>query len=320
MTSSWLAPDDLRDVLRSLPAGVVVLDDEGRVLFYNDEESRLSGRPAKDVEGRDFFREIAPCTDVRELAGVFREAMADPARPLDEDLELVFPFEGRAIDVRIRMRKVVFDGRQAGLLVIDENTHLKQTERALQAALGEARELAFRDPLTNLFNRRHLEMVVPTDLARIQRYAYPLSVLMVDLDHFKRVNDRYGHAMGDQALLGVAQALLRSLRATDYCCRVGGEELCVILPGTGPDEAAPVIERIQEAIRGVRLAGVPELRLTASLGSSCAEHPPPEHRMSENEIRRELEGLIRAADDALFEAKKAGRNRSAASRWERAPR
>jgi photoactive yellow protein len=319
MASLQLALDDLRRVLQALPAGVVVLDEEGRVLFYNDAEARLSGRHVEDVEGADFFREVAPCTDVRELAGAFRHAMADPDRTLDEDLEFVFPFSGGEVDVRIRMRKAVIDGRQLGLLVIDENTQLKQTERALQAALGEARELAFRDPLTNLYNRRHLQMVVPKDLGRIQRYAYPLSVVMVDLDHFKGINDRYGHAAGDRALLGVAQALLRSLRATDYCCRVGGEEFCVILPGTGAEDAAPVVERIREAIRRVSLEGISDLRLTASLGVSFAEHPPPEHRMSEEEIRCEIESLVRAADDALFEAKSAGRDRFVLGRWERAP-
>lgn len=317
MTSTRLAPDDLRMVLRSLPAGVVVLDDEGRVLLYNDEEARLSGRHVESVEGRDFFREIAPCTDVRELAGVFREAMADPSRPLDADLELVFPFEGQKTDVRIRMRKVVVGGRQLGLLVIDENTRLKQTERALQAALGEARELALRDPLTNLYNRRHLEMVVPADLARIQRYAYPLSAVMVDLDHFKGVNDRYGHPAGDRVLVAVGQALLRSLRATDSCCRVGGEEFCVLLPGTDAEAAVQVVERIRESIRGVRLDGASDLRLTASLGVSVAEHPPPEHRMSEEEVRGEIETLVRAADDALLRAKAAGRDRYVIGPWDR---
>jgi photoactive yellow protein len=317
MTRSRLGPDDLRNVLRSLPAGVVVLDEEGRVLFYNDEEARLSGRQIEGVEGSDFFRSVAPCTDVRELSGIFRSAMADPGRVLDEDLEFVFPFAGGEVDVRIRMRKLVLDGRQLGLLVIDENTQLKQTERALQAALGEARELALRDPLTNLYNRRHLQMVVPGDLARIQRYAYPLSVVMVDLDHFKGINDRYGHATGDRALIAVAQALLRSLRATDYCCRVGGEEFCVILPGTGAEAAAPVVERIREAIRDVSLEEVSGLHLTASLGVSCAEHPPPEHRLSEEEIQREIDALARAADDALFEAKSAGRDRFVMGRWNR---
>jgi diguanylate cyclase (GGDEF)-like protein len=100
---------------------------------------------------------------------------------------------------------------------------------------------------------------------------------------------------------------------------VGGEEFCVILPGTGAEDAAPVVERIREAIRRVSLEGISDLRLTASLGVSFAEHPPPEHRMSEEEIRCEIESLVRAADDALFEAKSAGRDRFVLGRWERAP-
>ena len=314
MDRGHLGPGELREVIRLLPAGVILLDERGRVLLYNDEEARLSGRPADSVEGRRFFEEVAPCTDVRELGGRFRAAMADPEAELDEELEFLFPFPDRDVDVRIRMRKVTVAGRRLGLLLIDDNSRLKQTERALEAALGEARELALRDPLTNLLNRRHLDMMLPGELARIQRYAYPLALLMIDLDHFKEVNDRFGHPAGDRALAAVAQALLRSIRATDYCFRVGGEEFCVVLPGTGPDEAEPVVRRIQEAIRTLEVDGSPGLQITASIGIAYAAHPPPEERLAEDKVRLELAELLRSADDALYRAKADGRDRAVVGR------
>lgn len=304
-----LRREELEEFLRCLPSGLVLLDESGRVLLYNEEEARLSGRRARSVEGRDFFREVAPCTDVRDLGGVFREAMAEPDRVLDEDVELAFPFAGGPVEARIRMRKVVVGGRRLGLLLIDDNTRLKQTERALQAALGEARELALRDPLTDLLNRRHLEMVLPSRLRQAQRYAYPLSAVMIDLDHFKTVNDRFGHQVGDRVLVAVARALLQTLRATDYCFRVGGEEFFLVLPGTGSAETRRVVERIQSAIRDLSFEDQPRLHLTVSLGVSHADHPPPDSRVSEEAIRLELAELLGDADQALYEAKAAGRDR-----------
>ncbi len=309
-----LRREELEELLRNLPCGLVLLDESGRVLLYNEEEARLSGRGTRSVEGRHFFREVAPCTDIRELGSTFRQAMADPERELEADVEITFPFEGGPVEARIRMRKVAVGERSFALLLIDDNTRLKQTERALQAALGEARELALRDPLTDLLNRRHLEMVLPVRLHQGQRYAFPLSAVMVDLDHFKTVNDRFGHEVGDRALVVVARALLQALRATDYCFRIGGEEFFLVLPGTGGREAQTVVERVQAAIRGLRFAEQPELRLTVSLGVSHADHPPPEKRLSEVAIRRELSELVRAADQALYAAKAAGRDRAVVDR------
>lgn len=308
--SEDLRRPDVLGLLRGLPTGLVVLDRRGRVLLYNREEARLSGRRVEAVEGRDFFTEVAPCTQVRELAGLYHQAMADDGAELDEDLEFVFPFPHGEVDVRIRMRKVRCDGGAYGLLLIDDNTRLKETEKALAAALERAQEQAFRDPLTSLYNRRHLELVTPAELKLAHRYGMPVSVMLLDIDHFKGINDRYGHIFGDEVLVAVARCMLSTLRASDTCIRLGGEEFCAILPFAGAEEATAAADRVVDGIRALRFAEDPTLRISVSAGLTTSAAEKVAEPITEAHIAREVERLIVTADGALYQAKKEGRGRT----------
>jgi len=141
---------------------------------------------------------------------------------------------------------------------------------------------------------------VEREFRRSQRKGAPLALLMIDIDHFKQVNDRYGHQQGDRALIAVAEVLRGHLRPYDLAARFGGEEFCLLLPETALAEALQVGERVRSAVAGHRFSGpLAALRLTVSLGA--AVFPGSGITSSDD--------LIRCADDALYEAKRAGRNR-----------
>lgn len=303
-----------RTLLDRLPVGVILLDEEGRVAGYNRAESELAGTRPAEVVGRDFFGEVAPCAEVRELAGVAREALADPDAELDRELDFRFEFDDGGLDVRIRMRKLRLDGEPCIVLVIEDNTRLKEAERSLEEALERARELARRDPLTGLANRRWFEERLTDELRRADRYDHPVSLMVVDVDHFKRVNDRWGHHVGDEVLTSLADAFRDSLRDSDQAFRVGGEEFCLLLPHADAGQAEKVAERLHRRVAGVEVDGAPGLDLSVSVGvaaaGSGAEEPVEGGR---GEAAREAdvgERLWRRADEALYRAKETGRART----------
>lgn len=164
----------------------------------------------------------------------------------------------------------------------------------------QLRDQSIRDPLTGLFNRRYLDESLTREQGRCQRKTAPLSVLMLDVDHFKKFNDTHGHGGGD-ALLSAVGGLLRKIsRATDIPCRYGGEEFTVILPETDAMAAAGVADKIRSAIAEMQVMheGRALSRVTASLGVACL--PVAEGS---------LDALMESADAALYRAKQAGRNR-----------
>ena len=164
----------------------------------------------------------------------------------------------------------------------------------------ELRRESAVDALTGLFNRRHLEQLLDRELEFAGRSQHPLSIVMLDLDHFKAINDHYGHPAGDAVLAGVAGVLRARLRSYDSPCRYGGDELLVVVPGAGAAEAKIVAESLRVQISLTRFNdGLRELPpLTASLGVATY----PEHGQTAEELKR-------SADAALYAAKAAGRNR-----------
>lgn len=161
-------------------------------------------------------------------------------------------------------------------------------------------DLAMRDGLTKLLNHRTFYELLEKEVARAQRYNKPLAMLMLDIDHFKRVNDNYGHVAGDMILAGLSGVVSSQVRNVDSACRYGGEEISVILPETGMDTAAQVAERIRLAIEGYRfdIGEGNSIDITVSIGVSSL--PPKETSVAK---------LVAVADKALYKAKEGGRNR-----------
>ena len=169
----------------------------------------------------------------------------------------------------------------------------------LQTAEAKLVSMATRDFLTGLLNRREIYRRMEEELQRARRTGTPFSVFLLDLDHFKRVNDRHGHSAGDLVLQSVAAAMQQTVRPYDLCGRYGGEEFLVALPGTGLAEAAEAAERIRLAIGElqIRLDDCTTLQITASIGAASLEP---------NET---IDQLVARADEAMYLGKQQGRNR-----------
>lgn len=182
---------------------------------------------------------------------------------------------------------------------VEERTEALQRALSQQETLvAELADLSLRDPLTGLYNRRHVEQEVPRLLAAAERYGTPISLALADLDHFKRINDLWSYSTGDDVLLRFTEILRETSRGTDLVARYGGEEFLVVMPQTTGEQAAVVCERLRRAVESHDWNDIaPDLRLTVSVGVADAEG------------RRTLQSLTAAADRAVHTAKRGGRNR-----------
>jgi diguanylate cyclase (GGDEF)-like protein len=184
-------------------------------------------------------------------------------------------------------------------VTITDVTDLAVAQRAREEAVAALREVSIRDSLTGLFNRRHAQVRLSQEYARWRRSGLSFCVLLFDLDHFKDINDSYGHPTGDAVLRAVAGRTSRCLRTPDMLGRFGGEEFIVLLPETDLAEAATVCERIRQAIEAEPvLHGAHMINVTASIGVAQVH----QSAVTQDEV-------VRDADRALYEAKATGRNR-----------
>ena len=239
------------------------------------------------MEGIEVCRELRK--DAREpytyvILLTARGAMEDVVAGMEAGADdyLTKPFDAHELRVRLR----------AGQRIVE-------LQEELIAARESLRVLAMHDALTGLLNRRAILERLDQELARARREAAPLGVVIADLDHFKRINDSYGHPAGDAVLQETAKRLVGSLRSYDALGRYGGEEFLLVLPGA--DRA--LVEQLAERVRGgvaARPILVAELELPLTLSLGAASTGPPVHLDSGR--------LIAAADEALYEAKQAGRN------------
>ncbi|MBZ0273231.1 diguanylate cyclase [bacterium] len=178
---------------------------------------------------------------------------------------------------------------------------IKQKNVKLEAANKKLERLSITDGLTGFYNKRHMHQLLESEMGRAKRYELNLSILMVDLDTFKQVNDTHGHLFGDAVLRRVTESIRRNIRETDWPTRYGGDEFVIILPHTGIDRALYLARRIHADIRSLQLATPTEEIVTPTVSIGIA------HFTHETALDRD--GLISLADKALYQAKQEGRNR-----------
>ena len=167
--------------------------------------------------------------------------------------------------------------------------------------LKQLEEMSIKDPLTGLYNYRYLQMCLDEKIARCNRYGYSFYILMVDADHFKDINDTYGHLFGDQVLIELSELIQKGLRASDRAFRYGGEEFLVVMDEVTKSEVSKIACRLMSSVRSHKFSfDGKEASITVSMGGA---HFPED---ADNKI-----SLIRSADEALYGAKNAGRDRFA---------
>jgi len=193
------------------------------------------------------------------------------------------------------------DGYRRSRGLYESRTQMRRQLDEIRELQSRLHDLALRDPLTGLFNRRHLHHALAASLAECQRTGQPLAVLMIDIDHFKQVNDTHGHPAGDAMLQALAQLLQAHCRTGDLTTRMGGEEFLMVLENTGLELACERAQTMRAAFEALEVVhGATALRATLSCGLAAF----PGHG-------DEAPALIQAADQALYAAKVAGRNRIA---------
>lgn len=241
-----------------------------------------------EMDGFEFCRTVRADAALRDLHIIItsaRDTLEDKVRGLELGAAdyLTKPFSLTELQARIKVGE-----------------RIVRYQKTLQAQQTQLEHLAREDALTGLANRRFFEERAREECLRAQRYRHPLSILLADLDHFKDINDTYGHGYGDTVLKEVGQTLVHHCRTSDLCARYGGEEFAILLPETELIEARKVAERLCVAVRGLTIrhpAG--PLQVTVSFGISCLDH----------ERSQSLDELLVQADAALYTAKRKGRDR-----------
>jgi diguanylate cyclase (GGDEF)-like protein len=166
------------------------------------------------------------------------------------------------------------------------------------------REDSIRDSLTGLFNRRYMIETLNLEIAQADRSGKPLAAIMIDIDHYKNINDRFGHAVGDHVLVGVGRVLQENIRRGDIACRFGGDEFVLVMPGMSLDVGIARAESIREKISDLDFAFGHDNSVRISLSLGVATFP---------QQAGDVESLLKAADNALYTAKEKGRNQTVAA-------
>jgi diguanylate cyclase (GGDEF)-like protein len=196
--------------------------------------------------------------------------------------------------------------QQANSVLVDMMDKLKNSQEQAKLQNVELQRLATQDPLTNCLNRRSFFEQAELAWAKAVADGQPLSCIMTDIDRFKSINDKFGHAVGDQVIEAVAKVLTSSFRKTDLICRYGGEEFCVLMPGAELDQAVKVAEGARAAIAktvGGQLNTKEPFEITSSFGLSSLKYGA-----------KDIATLLNQADKALYLAKQSGRDK--VSRWD----
>jgi diguanylate cyclase (GGDEF)-like protein/PAS domain S-box-containing protein len=294
------------------PIGLMYVTPALTVERVNRRIAELHGRSIEDFLGKS-LPEVLPPESWSAMQPVFERVLrtGEPHHGLEEefaDPQSPGPSRFFSSDFHPDRRD---DGTLRGILVVvhditvhkqaqrDREVYLKEREtylKELEAKNRELKELAVRDPLTGLYNHRYFEEALAQEWRRFQRTGEPFTVLVMDVDAFKAINDRYGHDAGDRALRQVGATLSTSLRETDLIARTGGDEFVALLPRTDKDHRRAVLEKVGNALKGLRLAA-PEGPVSFSISMGYATIPgfPPVTSAAE---------LVRVADQRMYEAKR----------------
>ena len=280
------------DAVECLPDGFVLFDKDDRLVLSNTRYREIYAETAEFIQPGARFADLIrkgvergqyPDAVGNEEAFITRriEMHQNPGEPIEQHLPGDRWF-------RVQERRTS-EGGLVGFRF--DITTLKRQERELA-------RLAWTDSLTGAMNRRRILELGGNEISRAHRHGAELSLLILDADHFKEINDRNGHTAGDQVLKGMVERWKRALRAHDLIGRIGGEEFCIVLPVVGPDNAARVAEKLRAAVADLPFAFEGQLlRATVSIG--LATLAPGD----------DLPALMRRADTALYQAKEAGRDR-----------
>jgi diguanylate cyclase (GGDEF)-like protein/hemerythrin-like metal-binding protein/PAS domain S-box-containing protein len=306
----WAPDSEFLSILRELPVPAIVVGNDHAVVFTNPKHDETFGYTRDEIGTLDRWWELL-CPSP-EAGRAVTEAIGEwqrRATPLPQGRQVshfrAVARDGRAIDVEVfwvhigshevwmfndvtdrRRESEIGEGRVAATRLVEE----------LRRKVAELEHQVMTDRLTGTWNRRYFDITARTEMSRSRRYRQPLSLVMFDIDHFKGINDRFGHPAGDSVLVALTQIVKKCIRSLDSLVRWGGEEFVLLTPVTALRGAEALTEKLRHAVANSEFSGVG--RVTVSLGTA-------EYRLEET-----LETWIARADRALYAAKATGRNRA----------
>ncbi len=319
-------PDRVRSALDLLAEGVVMVDQKYDIVLANVAFASKVGKDVNSLLGQSLSKMTWHSNDakakrVKEKSLPWVKAIKEGNTQTEYLLSLATE-AGEKRDFSINSSPIMDESKkmrgamatfndetalqQANSVLVDMVDKLKNSQEQAKTQNAELQRLATQDPLTNCLNRR--SFFERTDLAWAKSVAesQPLSCIMTDIDHFKSINDKFGHTVGDQVIEHVAKLLTSSFRKTDLICRYGGEEFCILMPGAELGQAVKVAEQARAAIAkavGGKLKTKEPFEVTSSFGVSSLTHGA-----------KDIAELINQADKALYQSKQSGRNK--VSRWD----
>jgi diguanylate cyclase (GGDEF)-like protein/PAS domain S-box-containing protein len=273
-------------------------DDTGHFTFVNPAVLRITGYEEREMIGRHYLTVIRP--DMREEAMRFFGRQFVKRIPNTYSEYPVIVKDGREIWIGQNTQLIFQDGEVVALQAVARDiTERKEMEALLKESENRYRELSIVDGLTQLYNSRHFYHQLKMEIDRTDRYGQPLTLLLLDLDDFKRFNDAYGHTEGDQVLLRLGQVIKRCLRQTDSAYRYGGEEFVILLPMTASADGAVTAERIRTEFKKESFSPVPgqDVHVTVSIG--LAQYKPQE----------DMKAFVHRVDQLMYQGKKNGKDR-----------
>lgn len=309
-------------IVQNMMEGIALDDTSGNFIFVNRAAAELFGYTPEEMMGRHWTNFFPPdqLTLIQD-ANQRRQAGRSDRYEVD-----IHHRDGTRRTVLVSGTPRFENGRFAGTIaVFTDITARKELEAEAKRLLIEMERLAIIDPLTGVFNRRHFNNRVIEELERANRYEHPLALMLMDIDHFKQINDTYGHPVGDKVLQYLAELCRKNLRGTDMIGRYGGDEFVFLLPETQvinptlpieklhattmPTDASAVAERLRQEIARTGIeTDQGTIQITVSLGIAGLSGLTREHGMSPQSREQQLVQLIAHADTALYSAKEAGRN------------
>lgn len=277
-------------IIENVPDGIVIVDGAGTIQKCNRAARRL-------FELGENVSEMPIITDLVPRFSTFLAGQAELPSPQFLEMEARSSL-GREFPVEISVSEVEEEDSDCLVLVTRDVSARKRVENHIRKLLEENKRLAATDMLTGLPNRRYLLEAINKELSRCKRYGHDLSILVIDIDFFKQINDTFGHSSGDDALKVMARVIREIARGSDLFCRFGGEEFLVALPETSAVQAGRVAERLRERLEAtlVKVVREEELRMTCSIG--VAQWFPGDL----------FDDTLAAGDRALYQAKRNGRN------------
>jgi diguanylate cyclase (GGDEF)-like protein/PAS domain S-box-containing protein len=276
--------------------GIGIIED-GKFSYVNSKLADIFGYNIDEISQLSLFNIIAK-GDHPILSERIRKILADDRKRKGTFIYRGLRKDGVEISVEATGIRMSISGKNALIFTLMDITERVRAEKEVQELNIRLREQSLRDPLTGLFNRRYLEESLGRELIRAQRQNTSLSLIMGDIDHFKKVNDTYGHPAGDKVLKVFGELIRQYSRGSDICCRYGGEEFLLVCSNMVNEKAYERAEQLRMALLDtpVTFEGA-IIKVTASFGVASY----PQHGDTDD-------ALISAADNALYEAKNAGRN------------